>query len=278
MKVRCVCSDGYANITVGKEYIVDYPSGDGISITNDVYDHVVYNKKLFEVVYDGQKEKATVEDKTVSTWEIDKEKTNMIGHKYNKLTVISQYRKDKTTFCVCKCECGNSITVRQGNLSNGHTKSCGCYKLQKSKELKTKHGMSGTRAYSIWINMIERCTNPNVKAYKNYGNRGIKICDKWLSFEGFWEDVKFEYSDDLTIDRIDVNKGYEPNNCRWITNFEQQSNKRNNKHFSYFEETKTISQWSKETGINVQTISRRIQKGVSPNLVLKKIKKGGRLI
>lgn len=122
------------------------------------------------------------------------------------------------------------------------------------------HGGTGTRLYVIWRNMKARCTKSYAAKYKNYGGRGISICNEWLNdFETFrnWS-LSNGYSDDLTLDRIDNNGNYEPNNCRWVSNSEQQHNKRTNRMITFHGETKTLTQWAREKGLSVKSLETRL--------------------
>lgn len=187
---------------------------------------------------------------------------SMIGKRYGSLTVIKlEYKaKNGSNYWLCKCDCGNKTIVRTDNLRNGHTKSCGCLREKTSSELLTTHGLSETRIYKIYKAMKSRTTNKNSTGYKNYGGRGIKICDEWLSdFRKFYYwSINNGYKDGLTIDRIDVNGNYEPSNCRWTTMKEQGNNKRNNHNITYNGETHTMKQWAERLGINYYTLERRI--------------------
>lgn len=137
---------------------------------------------------------------------------------------------------LCRCDCGTERIINGADLRAGHTQSCGCLKYERNVKQMTKHGGSRTRLYSVWVDMKQRCCNPNEKAYKDYGGRGIKVCDEWINnFVAFqnWA-LKTGYDESApfaacTIDRIDVDGDYCPENCRWATAKEQRANQRRKK-------------------------------------------------
>lgn len=190
-------------------------------------------------------------------------KYNMIGQKFGRLTVINEL-KERTKYgdkiYKCLCDCGNYVIAVGTILRRGSKKSCGC--LNHEPKYKT-HGKHNTRLFKTLNRMKQRCYNKNTPNYKNYGGRGIVVCDEWLNnFMKFYNwAINNGYDDNLTIDRIDVDGNYEPNNCRWITNLEQQNNKRNNVLLTYKGKTQTMAQWCKELNINYNTLSGRHYRG-----------------
>ena len=159
---------------------------------------------------------------------------DITGQKFNKLYVVRLVFKKKKTKYLCLCDCGKEMIIDSSNLKNGHTKSCGCLNKEKCHQRFLEHGMTGTRFHNIWRGMLGRCFNPNVKCYKNYGGRGIKINKEWLKFENFRDDMLDLYENHIkkfgeketTIDRIDNNKNYGKKNCKWATHLEQTKNRR----------------------------------------------------
>lgn len=152
---------------------------------------------------------------------------DLVGQRFGRLVVLEPKRLQKTgrTAWICICDCGNTRVVTTGHLNNGNTKSCGCFHIDRS----TKHGHSHKSTHNIWKTMTQRCFNENSYSYRNYGARGIKVCDRWLGDDGF---VNFlndmgERPSGKTLDRYPGNDGdYEPSNCRWATAVEQAANRR----------------------------------------------------
>lgn len=183
------------------------------------------------------------------------------GRKFGRLTVIRfSHRQSSGYLWECKCSCGNRKLIRSSLLKNGNTKSCGCYNNELRLQRNTKHGACGTRQYACWSGMIRRCSNPHDSNYHNYGGRGILVCKKWLTFQGFWEDMAEGYSDHLTIERINVNGNYEKSNCRWATWNDQANNTRRNIPITFRGETRNLKQWALKLGIKPQRLRDRIQK------------------
>lgn len=152
------------------------------------------------------------------------------GNKYGRLTVVGRASNamhpngKSSTRWVCLCDCGKTVTVLGDNLESGHTKSCGCISTETPANL--RHGMVGTRLYNVWTNMKQRCYNEDCPSFERYGGRGITVCDEWKDdFEAFAEWANENgFSESLTIDRVDNNSGYSPDNCRWTTMLIQRHN------------------------------------------------------
>ena len=183
----------------------------------------------------------------------------------SRLAVIcrAENRKNGTVRWQCQCSCGSTVVADGTKLRSGKIKSCGCY----SKERKFKHGETcvNSRLYRIWNNMKRRCYCETTPCYKNYGARGICVCDEWReNFVAFkcWA-LANGYTDDLTIEREDGDGNYEPSNCHWATMKEQENNTRHNRFIEYGGETKTIQQWAEHLGIKRPTLQARLDKGWS---------------
>lgn len=192
---------------------------------------------------------------------------DLTGQRFGRLIVIKNEAIDESRKCLCLCDCGNEKVINRYSLLNGDTRSCGCLHREIFKKITTKHGQSNTKIYNIYNKMINRCNNPKDKKYSIYGGRGITVCDEWLnSFEAFFEwAIKNGFKENTTqkecsLDRIDVNGNYEPDNCRWATAKQQANNKRNNHFLTYQGETHTICEWGDITGLSPRLIESRIVK------------------
>src|SRR5690625_4623865 len=149
---------------------------------------------------------------------------NLLGKRVGKVTVIRRDGSKGTNAAwLCKCDCGTSLTISGGDISRGRKKSCGC-----AHNHRKKHGMSQTKIYRVWKSMHDRCRRERNPAYERYGGRGIKVCDRWKSFENFIEDMG-ERPEGGTLERIDNDGNYEPDNCKWATYLDQARNRRTNK-------------------------------------------------
>lgn len=169
---------------------------------------------------------------------------DLTGLTFERLTVKRYLGKRRWE---CVCECGTIKSVSADNLKSGQIKSCGCLFRELLTSKNTKHGHSKSPTYKSWAGAKDRCTNPNTPYYSSYGGRGIKMCDRWArSFEAFLEDMGERPSPKHSLDRIDNNGNYEPGNCRWSTMEEQANNRRSNRAFSAFGESKTIADWLRD--------------------------------
>lgn len=187
---------------------------------------------------------------------------DLTGQRFGRLTVISQSGSSNhgRRLWKCKCDCGNETILNTTVLVSGTTKSCGCLKVEVARDRMRTHGMSHSRLFSIWTAMKQRCYNKNFEQYNHYGGRGITVCDEWINnFQAFYDwAIKNGYAEDLTIDRIENDKGYSPDNCRWVTNKAQQNNKRTNRILTLNGETHTASEWSEIIGISRKLIEDRV--------------------
>ena len=190
------------------------------------------------------------------------------GMKFGRLTVIDRApNRDKTTMWNCECECSNKTVVPGGDLKNGTTKSCGCLQIDVVKKRNYKHGFSKRlrgdeeRFYGVHAEMIQRCYSETSNAYHYYGGRGIKVCDRWMGENGFInfkEDMWNKYKSGLSIDRIDNNGNYLPENCRWATRKEQANNTRQNRIITYKGESLNLTQWASKLGVSRRLLSHRL--------------------
>lgn len=184
----------------------------------------------------------------------------MIGRKYNRLTVLrldTTDRKAPDRFFVCQCDCGNITSVRYSHLIRHEIKSCGC--LSRENHAK-KHGKSHTRLYGIWSKMRARCLDDRDASYAYYGQRGIQICDEWRDdFMSFYTwAMQNGYEEHLTLDRINVNGNYTPDNCRWVTYAVQARNRTDTVYYTYQGETMVLTDWAHKIGMNEETLRQRV--------------------
>jgi hypothetical protein len=195
-----------------------------------------------------------------------------LGQRFGQLVVIERANnvpKARNIMWSCKCDCGNMTTVAASNL--GRTLSCGCLAIDTARALLTgntnnrTHNMSHTDEHNIWCAMQNRCTNPNAPKYKNYGERGIKICDRWQDFSNFYADMRNRPSKKHSIDRIDNDGNYEPGNCRWVTNIVQSRNKSTNKVVELNGIKLCIVEWCEVMGIRRGKIYEMTKTGRTKN-------------
>lgn len=190
---------------------------------------------------------------------------DLTGQRFGRLTVIERAHntKDGRPKWNCLCDCGNLTVVRGKELRSGGTSSCGCLRVEKTVERSTIHGKRHTRLYRIWQGMVARCENPNADRFGRYGGRGIVVCDEWRkNFQMFYDwAMNNGYRDDLSIDRIDNNKGYYPNNCRWSTDKEQRRNKSTTHYVEYDGEKRSLMEWCEIYQVKYHKVKERLRLG-----------------
>lgn len=191
---------------------------------------------------------------------------NLSNLRFGRLLVLNPNGKTEHGHYVwsCICDCGKSTNVISSNLVRGRTSSCGCYNVECTKIREKTHGFTNSdrRLLGIWHSMKCRCNNPKSIAYKYYGGKGISVCQRWMdSFLNFYNDMIDGYSEELTIDRIDGDKGYNPANCRWATRLMQSRNKKNLIPIKIGNEYKLVSEWAEISGLRYSLISNRIKRG-----------------
>lgn len=191
---------------------------------------------------------------------------DLTGSRFGRLVVIRRgedYVSPKGYVAVnwvCQCDCGNQTVVRGCNLKSGASTSCGCERVDHPN--RRTHGQKNTRLYQTWKGMKDRCYRENNASWPEYGGRGITVCDEWRdSFEAFYDwSMKNGYNDSLTIDRVDNDAGYGPDNCRWVDTVSQQNNKRNNHIIEFNGERHTMAEWSRISGVEYHKLKDRINK------------------
>lgn len=188
-----------------------------------------------------------------------------VGDRFGFLEVLDKFKKNGKIFCRCKCRCGTIKDIDKSSLTTNRTKSCGCYNRQRLHETHTKGNFTNTRLYHTWENMKARCYNPKHPEYKNYGDRGIKVCDEWkqdfLKFREWalnngWNEEHSKL--EISLDRIDVNGNYEPSNCRWSTYDIQVNNQRRSRRWEYQGVKYTLLEISEKFGINHMALRSRL--------------------
>jgi hypothetical protein len=193
-------------------------------------------------------------------------KIDLVGKRVGRLVVlekVEEKRINNSSIWLCKCDCGTIREYQTRALtSKQHYKSCGCLIPERAKEASTTHGMCKTRLHKIWTNMKQRCSNPNSDSYHLYGERGIKVCDEWLTFEPFKEwSLENGYKSNLTLDRIDNNGNYNPSNCRWTTHSRQMRNTRRSVYLTYNNKTLPLLDWCEIKGAKPGAVRYRVRKG-----------------
>lgn len=177
---------------------------------------------------------------------------DLTGSRFGLLTVIREANDNSSRKAwQCMCDCGKTLVVSGGNIRR--QQSCGCDR--------GRHRLHGTRTYTIWAGIVQRCCNPNYHSFDRYGGRGITLSDEWKDFATFVRDMGECPSTDMSIDRIDNDRGYERGNCRWATRSQQQRNRRTNRVIAHAGHSKTLAEWSESLGIKYSTLCARIRRG-----------------
>lgn len=178
-----------------------------------------------------------------------------------RLVARKMVHKDGKAAWECQCDCGNTVIVVSSNLSGNHTRSCGCLHSEYLNELCGTHRMTGSPTYFSWTGMRKRCLDESHPKYHRYGGRGIEVCERWESFENFFADMGEKPSKRHTVDRIDNDGDYCPENCRWATDIEQANNRSDNVLLTLGDKTQTMAQWSRELGMKSSVLQWRISAG-----------------
>jgi len=201
---------------------------------------------------------------------------DLSGQRFGRLAVIERAGNigEHPVKWLCKCDCGNEKAIDGNSLRMGKTKSCGCFLSETVRKRKMVHGFYGERLYNIWQHMKDRCYYPRNDNYKNYGGRGISVCDEWKeNYSAFKEwALNNGYSDSLTIDRKNNDGNYEPGNCRWATIDTQSNNKQNTVYITINGETHNLKEWSELSNIPRIIIYGRFKRGWSEDRLLEPIK------
>lgn len=192
-----------------------------------------------------------------------------VGTRFGRLIIVSEASQHvtesgkKVRMFNVQCDCGNTRTVRLIGLTEGTTRSCGCLKLELFTESVKTHGLSSSKEYRAFHHMLERCYQQTTAQFKDYGGRGITVSDDWLNggFERFIHDMGLAPSLQHSLDRIDTNKGYSAENCRWATSKSQNRNKRCNRLITFNGETKCLAEWAELRGIKYITLLQRLKRG-----------------
>ena len=183
------------------------------------------------------------------------------GQRFARLTVVS--RDPDTRRWICRCDCGETTSVSQSNLGSGNQSSCGCLRLERLRAAVSTHGLSQTPEYGAWHRMVQRCSDSKVPEYYRYGGRGITVCPEWRDFERFLTDMGRRPFPGATLERVNNDLGYCPDNCRWDTRKAQSRNQVTNHRLTFNGETLSLAEWSERSGIAYSTLRARIRRGWS---------------
>ena len=189
---------------------------------------------------------------------------DLTGQRFGRLVVLERagHSSSNDVLWMCQCDCGTRKIINGRSLRRGKTLSCGCYMREIVGRIHRIHGQYKSRLYRIWKGMLARCNIPSATSYSNYGDRGVNVAKEWFEFGNFekWAHSS-GYTDDLTLDRIDTNGNYSPDNCHWVNRLRQGNNSRRNVLLTFNGEQRTTSEWAREVGINYETIRSRLLRG-----------------
>lgn len=189
---------------------------------------------------------------------------SLVGKEFGSWRVIAyDGYVNKAQRWICKCMCGIEKSVNGGSLKNGQSTNCGCLARISHRQKVSTHGMKKTRPYKQWSSMHERCKNWNKAHKERYFDRGILVCERWSSFENFWEDMKGSYQDGMTLDRIDNDSGYSPDNCRWTSSFVQARNRSTNRFYEMNGEKLCIRDWEIKFGLPKGSLYKKLNSAKS---------------
>lgn len=188
---------------------------------------------------------------------------DLTGKTFRRLTVtgFAGRRHGRKRYWHCRCVCGHELDVYQYNLTSGRQKSCGCAKIEAITRLKFSHGMCKTSVYRRWAAMVERCESAACASFKNYGGRGIKVCERWRRFENFYADMGEPPTNSDTLERSDNNGNYEPGNCQWVSRKVNNRNRRSNRYLTLNGVTHSMAEWCEQLGVSYSAISTRVLRG-----------------
>lgn len=193
---------------------------------------------------------------------------NVIGQKYGRYTILSEMpSKNGMRMVLCRCDCGTERAVYFKNLKSGNSRSCGCLGFEATSARNYKHGYAKSPTWNIWVGMLQRCSPSSGKNAADYFARGIRVCERWQSFENFLADMG-DRPIGMQIDRIDNNGNYEPGNCRWVTPSQNARNTRRNTLLTFRGETHSVAEWSEIKGWARSVISGRLHYGWSVERIL----------
>ena len=191
---------------------------------------------------------------------------NIAGRRFGMLVAVSLCPSvlNKRTRWICRCDCGAEKDIVTQSLIRGVTTSCGCAIPNKTRDQHTTHGKSKSVDYSLWTTMLQRCSNKKHASYKDYGAKGISVCERWTKFENFASDMLPRPFEHASIERMDNNKGYSKENCEWIPLPDQALNKSTSRLLEINGEIKTVVEWSRQYGAEYGTVLSRLNHGYSP--------------